>query len=172
MKESEINKLIKDMVKKFNNGGFIDCLRNGGTVSKCKCGKRIGMQQDGGRITRKDALETAMDQMGYSRSQARRAYQNQKNALRNQGFRGAEMRQAARANMMNSQTPGATPMPPLPTLYDNIDIEIADDPILNNDEFFTSLDSSIPTVQKIDRFGGNFNSAFAAARRSGLDKFY
>lgn len=171
MNESEINKLIKDMVKKFSNGGFIDCLRNGGTVSKCKCGKRIDMQQDGGRITRKGALETAMDQMGYSRSQARLAYQNQKNALRNQGLRGAEMRQAARANMMNSQTPGNTP-PPLPTLYDNVDIEIEDAPIVINDNPFTSLDSSIPTVQKIDRFGGDFNSAFAAARRSGLDKFY
>lgn len=52
MNESEISKLIKDMVKKFSNGGFIDCLRNGGTVSKCKCGKRIdkgasGMIMDG-----------------------------------------------------------------------------------------------------------------------------
>lgn len=38
MNESEINKLIKSMTKKFENGGFIDCLRAGGTVSKCKCG--------------------------------------------------------------------------------------------------------------------------------------
>ena len=45
MNESEINKLIEDMVKKFNNGGFIDCLRNGGTVSKCKCGKKISPEK-------------------------------------------------------------------------------------------------------------------------------
>ena len=38
MNESEINKLINSMTKKFKNGGFIDCLRNGGSVSKCKCG--------------------------------------------------------------------------------------------------------------------------------------
>ena len=38
MNESEINKLINSMTKKFENGGFIDCLRNGGSVEKCKCG--------------------------------------------------------------------------------------------------------------------------------------
>ena len=38
MNESEINKLINSMTKKFQNGGFIDCLRNGGSVEKCKCG--------------------------------------------------------------------------------------------------------------------------------------
>ena len=38
MNESEINKLINSMTNKFKNGGFIDCLRNGGSVSKCKCG--------------------------------------------------------------------------------------------------------------------------------------
>ncbi len=38
MNESEINKLINSMTKKFKNGGFIDCLRNGGSISKCKCG--------------------------------------------------------------------------------------------------------------------------------------
>ena len=38
MNESEINKLINSMTKKFKNGGFIDCLRNGGSVEKCKCG--------------------------------------------------------------------------------------------------------------------------------------
>jgi hypothetical protein len=52
MNESEINKLIKSMAKKFNNGGFIDCLRNGGTIPTCKCGKKIdkgasGMTMDG-----------------------------------------------------------------------------------------------------------------------------
>jgi hypothetical protein len=38
MNESEINKLINSMTKKFKNGGFIDCLRNGDSISKCKCG--------------------------------------------------------------------------------------------------------------------------------------
>ncbi len=51
MNESEINKLINSMTKKFKNGGFIDCLRAGGTVPECKCGKKIakgatGMEMD------------------------------------------------------------------------------------------------------------------------------
>lgn len=41
MNESEINKLIKDMAKKFKNGGFIDCLRGGGSVKDCGCGSKI-----------------------------------------------------------------------------------------------------------------------------------
>jgi hypothetical protein len=40
MNESEINKLINSMTKKFQNGGMIDCLRAGGkTYAECKkCG--------------------------------------------------------------------------------------------------------------------------------------
>jgi hypothetical protein len=60
-------------------------------------------------------------------------------------------------------------MPQLPVLEDIVN---EDEPITINDNLFDNLDVSIPTVQKIDRFGGSFNSAFAAARRSGLDKFY
>lgn len=47
MNESEINKLIEDMVKKFNNGGMIDCLRKGGSVKDCGCGSKIEKAQDG-----------------------------------------------------------------------------------------------------------------------------
>ena len=48
MNESEINKLINSMTKKFKNGGFIDCLRNGGSVEKCKCGcNKIAKAQGG-----------------------------------------------------------------------------------------------------------------------------
>jgi hypothetical protein len=51
MNESEINKLINSMTKKFNNGGFIDCLRNGGSISKCKCGcDKIAKAQDGDKV--------------------------------------------------------------------------------------------------------------------------
>lgn len=38
MNEQEINKIVDKMTKKFKNGGLIDCLRNGGSISKCKCG--------------------------------------------------------------------------------------------------------------------------------------
>lgn len=44
MNESEINKLINSMTKKFKNGGMIDCLRAGGSVSNCKCGQTLKAQ--------------------------------------------------------------------------------------------------------------------------------
>lgn len=55
MDESEINKLINSMTKKFENGGFIDCLRNGGSVEKCKCGcDKIAKAEDGKKVRRTD----------------------------------------------------------------------------------------------------------------------
>ena len=36
---------------KFKNGGFIDCLRGGGSVKKCKCGcDKIAKAQDGKKV--------------------------------------------------------------------------------------------------------------------------
>lgn len=55
MNESEINKLINSMTKKFENGGFIDCLRNGGSVEKCKCGcDKIAKAEGGKKVRRTD----------------------------------------------------------------------------------------------------------------------
>lgn len=45
MNESEINKLINSMTKKFKNGGFIECLRNGNKIADCKCGDKIGVKK-------------------------------------------------------------------------------------------------------------------------------
>ncbi len=36
MDESEIKNVINKMVKKYKNGGMIDCLRNGGSYGECK----------------------------------------------------------------------------------------------------------------------------------------
>lgn len=48
MNESEINKLINSMTKKFKNGGMIDCLRSGGNFSECKkCGGKTPVQNAG-----------------------------------------------------------------------------------------------------------------------------
>lgn len=131
--------------------------------------------QDGGRVlgseqyphvTRKDAISTAMDQMGFSRAQARLAYQNQKNALRNQGFRGADMRQHARYNMIDTAYPRAKeePMPSMPEL--NYDIEIEEEPIEINDEFVPAEDKPFDVSLM-----GSFNQAFGAARKRGLNEF-
>lgn len=138
----------------------------------------IAVKQDGGRVfgseqypyaTRRDALRAAMDEMGFSRAQARLAYKNQKNALRNSGFSGKEMLQSARYNMIDTAYPRAqASTPQLPVIDTNFEIE--DTPIEINDTF-TPIENPSLNVQKIDKFGGSFNSAFAAARRSGLDEF-
>ena len=138
----------------------------------------IAVKQDGGRVfgseqypyaSRRDALRAAMDEMGFSRAQARLAYKKQKNALRNAGFSGKEMLQSARYNMIDTAYPRAkASAPQLPVIDTNFEIE--DTPVEINDTF-TPIENPSLNVQKIDKFGGSFNSAFAAARRSGLDEF-
>ena len=150
---------VKDKTQKRQMGGTIE---DEGPVA--------------GRIPRSSMFDAAREFMpDVDRKFVRQAYRAAKRQGRAAGNTGTYLRQDARDRVIekfrNYADSSPVNMPPLPTLYDNIDIEIADDPILNDDEFFTSLDSSIPTVQKIDRFGGNFNSAFAAARRSGLKEF-
>jgi hypothetical protein len=56
MNESEINKLINSMTKKFKNGGFIDCLRAGGkTYAECKkCGGKTLKAEGGNKVRRTD----------------------------------------------------------------------------------------------------------------------
>jgi hypothetical protein len=58
--------------------------------------------------------------------------------------------------------------PQLPVIDTNFEIE--DTPIEINDTF-TPIENPSLNVQKIDKFGGSFDSAFGAARRSGLDEF-
>lgn len=294
MNESEINKLIEDMVKKFNNGGMIDCLRKGGSVKDCGCGSKIEKAQDGkselgkvksgnwrdyhtiinapgdtlrfkqyysgpvtmqthpeggitytqsydggtnymynkdykpswwdkfwygmkpvdreteqnwqqliqnhkndpavkdktqkrqmggtiedegpvaGRIPRSSMFDAAREFMpGVDRKFVRQAYRAAKRQGRAAGNTGTYLRQDARDRVIekfrNYADNSPVNMPQIPVL--STDIEIEDTPITINDNTFTNLNSSMPTVQKIDRFGGNFNSAFAAARRSGLGEF-
>lgn len=52
--------------------------------------------QDGGELSRREALRLGRENKGFNRSQARFAYQNAKNTLRNAGASGREMRQTAR----------------------------------------------------------------------------
>lgn len=42
MDKSELNKIVNQMTKKFQNGGLIDCLQKGGKYSECKkCGGKV-----------------------------------------------------------------------------------------------------------------------------------
>lgn len=65
--------------------------------------KRVNNQENGGKVekaetgmSKLEALKKAKETHGYSNSQVRFAYANAKNALRNQGLRGRELRQSAR----------------------------------------------------------------------------
>lgn len=67
----------------------------------------INKKEDGGVIkgekglSRKDALAAARNNYGFDKGQARLAYANAKNALRNSGLRGSALKQAAREMIAN-----------------------------------------------------------------------
>lgn len=131
--------------------------------------------QDGTTLSREDMFN-AVAPYGLNRAQTRLAYRNAKRGLRDQGIWGKELRQTARQSIINSYTPKW-----------DFDIEIEDEPIEIEDVDFGDLNTEVPhiplmktpasqnaspmQVEKIDTFGGSFNSAFAAARKSGLDEF-
>lgn len=56
MNEQEINKIVDKMTKKFKNGGFIDCLRNGGSVKDCGCGAKMVRKGAGGMETDEEEI--------------------------------------------------------------------------------------------------------------------
>lgn len=137
------------------------------------------MMQEGGRVlgseqypyaTRKDAIDAVMDQMGFSRAQARTAYINQKNALRGQGLRGKELRQHARYNMIDTAYPRAE--------ENESTIEaIPTGPKINMPSHtLVAKSAGIIPIERSGRpdiltFGGSFDEAFNNARKMGLSEF-
>ena len=123
-----------------------------------------------------DAMEQAMSSKGYDRSQARFAYANAKNALRNQGLRGSELRQQARQMLAGNsevEIPVARP-------------SLASKPVATIDESSLvkpMLESSLGSLaggsaelqlrnnSKMiqDYSDRDFNSAFGAARNAYLN---
>lgn len=170
------------MFKKGGKLNYLLCLKKGGNIQDCGCGKKIEKAETGRvlgsdqyqRVSRKEAIDAAIG-AGMTREEAQRAYLNQKNAIRRNGVTGNKMRQHARWNIIDSVYPRAKEepqvvsqqIPQIPVLDTNIEIE--DIPIEINDTFIP-VENSV-NVQKIDKFGGNFDDAFAAARRSKLDSF-
>ena len=187
MNESEINKLINSMTKKFKNGGFIDCLRAGGkTYAECKkCGGKTPLKaQTGaiiedegpvaGRIPRSSMFDAAREFMpDVDRKFVRQAYRAAKRQGLAAGNTGTYLRQDARDRVIekfrnyadNSPVNRPTPMPQLPV---SDEVVIEDEPIVINDKPFEKLNSKPPTIGLM----GSFNKAFRQARNRGLDKFY
>ena len=143
-----------------------------------------GSLEDGpvaGRIPRSSMFDAAKEFMpDVDKKFVRQAYRTAKKQGREMGNTGTYLRQDARDRVIdkfrnyadnspvNTQTPINTPapIPKLPVLDDNVVIE--NEPIVINDNLFTNLDSSLPTVGLM----GSFNKAFRQARNRGLDKFY
>lgn len=186
MLQGLIEEFESSMTGMFKKGGklaYLLCLKKGGNIQDCGCGEKIEKAETGRvlgsdqyqRVSRKEAINAAMD-AGMTRGEAQRAYLNQKNALRRNGITGNKMRQHARWNIIDSVYPRAKEepqivskqIPQIPVLDTNIEIENV--PIEINDSF-VPLENEPINVKKIDTFGGSFNSAFGAARRSDLDEF-
>lgn len=181
MLQGLINEFESSMTGMFKKGGKLDyliCLKKGGSIQDCGCGKKIEKAQTGRvlgsdqypNVSRKEAIDAAMD-MGFSRKQARNAYRNQLRGLSSvNGLSGKELRQNARWNIIDTAYPRATEAvtPNIPQLPVLDDITIDETPIEFNT--FVPIDNNID-VQKMDTFGGSFDNAFGAARRSGLDEF-
>lgn len=135
------------------------------------------MMQEGGEISRKDALNM-LRTTGSSNKESRREYRNAKREARQFGLRGDEMRDAARSAAMARGIDRI-----IPALDDNV--EIIDRPIEDRLEALPTISGmatavprgiiATPRVQErpeILTFQGDFNTAFGNARKMGVDRFY
>lgn len=84
------NRFIPEGDSVFNNTELEMALQN------LRSKATVQSEQEGGNLSRKDALVAAMEAYGFDKAQARRAYANAKHALRNSGLRGSALKQAAR----------------------------------------------------------------------------
>lgn len=86
----------------MRNGGIIDCLRKGGSIPECKCGKTIGVKKAalgteiGGKIS-KVARSTMFDDAAefmpeVDRKFVRQAYRTAKNHGQDLGLTGRGLR--------------------------------------------------------------------------------
>lgn len=149
-------------------------LAKGGLVEKAALGTEIGGKIS--KVARSTMFDDAKDFMpDVDRKFVRQAYRTAKNHGRDLGLTGKDLRNWSKNQVSdrfreyadNSPVNRPTPMPQLPVLED---VVIEDEPIVIND-VFQNLDTTPLSVQKMDKFGGSFSSAFGAARRSGLREF-
>ena len=129
--------------------------------------KKIGMKpsngfvqskQEGGELTRREALDAGMQNKDYNRSQARFALRNAKNTLRNAGVRGREMRQTAR-----QWVAGQTEEPKSIVLSAPSSI---------NESLPAAQPMNYPTQHNESLANLPFNEAFGRARRAGAQTFW
>jgi hypothetical protein len=130
--------------------------------------KEIPSEQEGGELSRKEALNNAQINRGMSRRQARVAYRNAKDALREygpEGLSGRELRQAARhafddTSRINDRVPVVTAAVHTPT---PVVVQNAQNPI-DTAKYARRYENG-------EFFGTSFNDAFSSARKMGLGVF-
>jgi len=94
---------------------FLQKLKVGEAPTDWEKAFSVNELQDGGELTRREALEKAAAEKGYNREQAITAYRNAKIGLRRQGLRGKELRQTARQQISRNVV-DRTNLPNLPAL--------------------------------------------------------
>lgn len=136
-------------------------LKNGGTISA----------QSGVKL-RKDTIDNLVNMGGFTRQQARDAYRQQKQSVREQsGLYGAAMRQKARQNLNDAMALKSAPTLGLE------DIVISDEPIVMEDVKFDFGEApvikkmSVPTNTNVYANTMSKDAAFADARRRGFKTF-
>lgn len=160
-------KFIQDLFKQpaYKEGGKIHnfiCKHGRGGIAGCGCNK---VEKGATGMSMGDALTGAMNTHGFNRNQARMAYSNAKSALRNQGLRGSELRQRAREMLINqpaetaAQKIAVAEYAPKEVALSDFDYNI---PI--EDDVFEAPNTFVKVYNS-----GNFNNAFADARRNYLE---
>lgn len=136
-------------------------------INQKRANSTIAKHQAGGGISRREALQSSMDQHGFDRATAQRAYQNAKMGLRNQGLRGRALRQAARQVIMGSNNqPVDTP----PADVQPVEV-ISAAPIRSSAVSITTPKIGIvDNRQKMINYDNmDFNTAFGYARSRALN---
>ena len=138
----------------------MDRLRKTGVFDALKFYSEGWRFQEGGRLTRKQALEAAQKNRGFTRQQARRA-------LRNARYAGAD-RQTAFAIIAGEPANTTNTTPERPQLINSVN-----SPIGNAVTTTSETINARPTTDYSNTDFGvfNFNDAFGRARKAGLNEF-
>lgn len=161
-------------------------MMNNGGIIKAEDGFKLNSEQYP-HASRRDMFKSANEQLNWDRSKTREAYKLQKEALKNQGYSGSELRQRARYKIIDRAYPRAedpnaiaTPseivlsdkMDPTTTPYTfNVDapgfatpdiptyVDVVEEPV---------IEEALPQT---NYFQGEFKDAFKRARKAGLKEF-
>lgn len=132
-----------------------------------------GIKQEGGHITRREALDAFMENKGGTRSQARKALRSAKLSFDNNNMTGDRNQWARSVIAGRLQTPKDTAVTSTPTLSFSSLIK----PQIPLTEQFTIPNMSPRVIERpveddnIDLSGISFRDMFAAARKSGVKEF-